>query len=265
MKRTTLISLFAIAVMVVFVPMAQASTLFSADFNSTSGYSDGLLMGQQGWFSSSGSGGNNQAVSNSATNGFVTMTVAGDDEAHTFTPAVAGNSGTSVFLSADITVTTAQTTGDYFMHLTDGGTSNFYARTYIKASGTGFVMALGTGTGTTGLVYGTTVLSFGTSYHVLDELDLNVGTTNDGGKLFINPVDPFGVGDTAYVNATQEGADPLQIGGVQLRQGGATSSARLTVDNILVQTVPEPATFVLAGLGFVGVCAVARKRKMLRK
>ena len=55
------------------------------------------------------------------------------------------------FLSADINVSAAGlgTTGDYFIHLDDGTTTNFFDRVFTKASGSDFVMAVSTSSGTT--------------------------------------------------------------------------------------------------------------------
>ena len=66
------------------------------------------------------------------------MTTSGQDVRHPLADTITGN---SAYLDADINVSAAQATGDYFIHLGDGGTSLFYARTYIKSSGAGFVMA----------------------------------------------------------------------------------------------------------------------------
>jgi hypothetical protein len=259
MKRTTTIFLFATVLVAAFAAPAHASLVYATDFNGPT-YSDGLLAGQDGWIVTSAGGTNDLTVANTATNGNVSMTTSGNDDRRLFATALAGG---SYYLSADITVSAAQATGDYFMHLGDGSTSIFSARTYIKSSGAGFVMALGTGAGTTGLNYGSTVLNFGTTYHVLAEYDMNAGTTNDTGALFINPVDPHGVGDTPYVAATLEGIDATSMDAVYLRQGTAANAATLVVDNILVDAVgavpvPEPTSCVLIGLGIVGLVGGAR-------
>ena len=264
MKRTTTVSLFATALVAaaMMTSAAQATLVYSTDFNGPT-YSDGLLAGQDGWIVTSAGGTNDLTVANTATNGNVSMTTSGNDDRRLFpTTALAGG---SYYLSADITVSAAQATGDYFMHLGDGSTSIFNARTYIKSSGTGFVMALGTGAGTTGLNYGSTVLNFGTTYHVLVEYDMNPGTTNDTGAIFINPADPHGVGDTAYVAATLEGIDATSMDAVYLRQGTATNAPTLLIDNVAVDAVgavpvPEPSTFILAALACFGSFGVVRRR-----
>ena len=245
LRRATL-PLFAIAAA---LPLraATVTTLYSTGFDAPT-YSDGVLLGQDGWVASSGTGTNNLTVANSATDGTITLAATGEDLRRLFTPAQTTG---SVFLSADINVATAAATGDYFIHLGDGSTSNFYARTYIRSSGAGFVMALGTSSGA--VTYGTTVLSFGTNYSLLVRYDINAGPLNDTGALFINPITVDGTGDTPYVAATTVGTDATTIGSVSLRQGGASNAAGLTVDNIAVFTVPEPATALLGAVGLLGL------------
>jgi len=248
---------------------AGAAVLYSTGFSSPT-YSDGPLNnpspatdtttpGQDGWLNTNAGGAttlNPISVSNSATNGIVSMATAGQDVRHPLSGAVTSG---SVYMDADINVSAAQATGDYFLHLGDGGTSNFYARTYIKSSGTGYVMALGTSSGTA-VTYGTTVLPFGQTQHVLVRYDFVAGAANDTGALFINPTTADGSSDTPYVAATNIGTDATNIAGVYLRQGAAGSSATLSsVDNIMVTgNVPEPASLGLAGAA--GLLLVRRRR-----
>jgi len=243
---------------------AGAAVLYSTGFSSPT-YTDGVLNsgadtttpGQDGWLNTSGGGTNNITVQNSATNGFVTMTTTGQDVRHPLSGAVTSG---SVYLDADVNVSAAQATGDYFIHLGDGGTSNFYARTYVKSSGTGYVMALGTSSGTP-VTYGTTVLPFNQTQHILVRYDFVPGTGNDTGALFVNPTTADGSGDTPYVAATTIGTDATSISGVYLRQGTAGSAATLaSVDNIAVNgIVPEPAA--LASIALFGL-GLARRRRV---
>jgi hypothetical protein len=232
--------------------MAHAAILYSTDFNSPT-YSDGALLGQDGWLITGTSVVNPLNVANTATNGSVSLTTTGQDANRPFTPSVTSD---SVFLSADITISAAGSSGDYFLHLSDGSTSNFYARIYAKAATGGFVMAMGTSSGAA--TYGTDVLLFDTTYHILARYDFVAGAGNDTGALFVNPVDPFGVGDTAYVAATNAGTDATTISAVNLRQGTASSAPTVVVDNITVSIVPAPSSMALMGLGGL---LVARRRR----
>ena len=250
-------------------PRPQVITLYTSNFNAPT-YSDGVLNsgadtttpGQDGWLTSSGGTTNAISVSNSATNGFVSLTTSGQDVRRLFNGGQTVTSG-SVWFQADVTVSAAQATGDYALHLSDGGTSNFNARVYFKSSGAGFVLAMPTGADTTPN-YGTTVLNFGTTYTVLGRYDLVPGTANDTGALYVNPTTFDGSGDTPYVLATTFGIDATSIAAIALRQGSATAAPTLTVDNINVFTEPVPEPSSMALLGVAGVAALVRGRRKLR-
>jgi hypothetical protein len=229
-----------------------ATVLYSTDFTAPT-YSDGALIGQDNWVLTNATT-NPINVANTATNGTVTLVTSGQDVRRAFAPAQTSG---SVYMTVEFTVATAQATGDYFVHLGDNSTSLFYARTYIRSSGAGFVMALGTSFGTTTLTYGTTVLDFNTSYTMLARYDFVPGLGNDTGALFINPTDELGVGDTAYVLATTTGTDATTISSVSLRQGTASNAPGVTIDSITV-AIPEPATTLLGALGIFGL--IRRRR-----
>lgn len=233
--------------------LASAATiLYATDFSAPT-YADGALIGQDNWVLTNATT-NVLAVTNAATNGTVTLTTSGQDVRRAFTES-AVTSG-SVFMKAEITVSSAQATGDYFLHLGDNGTSNFYARTYIKSSGTGFVMALATSSGAA--TYGTIELAFNTPITLLVRYDLIAGTANDTGALFINPLTEDGSGDTAYVAATTIGADATTISSVSLRQGNAANAPGVTVSGISV-FVPEPGVTMLGAIGMLGLL---RRRRL---
>lgn len=263
------LSAAALTLALASVSQAALAPLYSTNFNSPT-YSDGVLNsgadtttpGQDGWLTTSGGSTNAIAVSNTATNGIVTLTNTGQDVRHLFTPTVAAPaSGTnSVYLQADINVASITgSTGDYFIHLGDGSTSLFYARTYIRASGGGYQLAVGSSSGAA--TFGSTVLDLNTNYTILVRFDLNSGTANDSGALFVNPTTEDGSGNTPYVAVTTVGTDPTNpISSVSLRQGSSSNLTALsmTVDNIVVSAVPEPTT-IAAGLAAMGL--IGRRRR----
>lgn len=272
MKKTTLFSLLATVLVASLATAARAGTiLYATDFNSaaaghtgnfagSANYSDGAIIGQDSWAITGTSVVSPINVANTATDGNVTLATTGQDVNRIFSPAVTSG---SVFMSADINVASANATGDYFIHLGDGTTTDFYARTYVKTSGNGYVMALGTSSGApTAAQYGTTVLNFGTVYHMVAEYDYSAvaGTTNDTASLFINPTDPIYGGDNLYVAGVTTGTDASTISSVNLRQG--STGPVVTLDNIAVATVavPEPASIAFCGLGMIGMIGFARRK-----
>src|SRR6266496_3841743 len=125
MKKTTRVFLFTTALVAALAVNANATILYSTNFNSPT-YADGNLNGQDSWAAHSSAGTNPIAVANSATNGTVTLATSGEDDHRNWTPGNPAVTSGSVFLSADINVASAQAAGDYFLHLGDGGSSLFY-------------------------------------------------------------------------------------------------------------------------------------------
>src|ERR1700722_8232104 len=101
----------------VFATSSQAAitTLFTTGFNQAItpsnpvAYHDGALAGQNGWTAISGAGTNPEQVSNSATNGIVSLTTSGEDDAVPL--GVTTDTTDSVFLSADVDLSAAQAGG----------------------------------------------------------------------------------------------------------------------------------------------------------
>ena len=262
MKRFVLngIVAFASAMASLSVTDATAATLlYSTGFGSPD-FVDGPLIGQDSWAITGTSVVNPLVVSNSLTDGIVTLGSSGQDVRRAFAPSIAGD---SVFMSATMTLTSANVAGDYFLHLgnnTDGG---LFGRIYAKTTGSGFHLALASSSGAPGIgAYGTTELPFNTPFSLLARYDIVSGLANDTGALFINPLDPMGVGDTPEVNMVNIGADPTTLLSVGLRQGATTPFG--TISNISVSQVtaiPEPTSMALIGMVGVAGLAVRYRRK----
>ena len=256
-------------------PASQAGPIFADDFNS---YSPGNLVGQGPWTQT----GTTATSPVQASSGAAALGTSGQDVYAAFSSAVTPTAGTSLFIGFDLTVSSAQATGDYFLHLasTVGGTSGFFDKLFAKSSGAGYVLGVSdnagsiTGTATTG-TYGSTVLNFGTTYRVVMEEDFIAGDKNDTFELFVNPTDLTVAGNnSAYASFTwgSTASEAASYAELNFRQGSSTAASAETIDNLDVsQTfsdtstftpmVPEPSTFALLGLGAAAGFAFRRPRK----
>ncbi|HZZ29761.1 MAG TPA: PEP-CTERM sorting domain-containing protein [Pirellulales bacterium] len=285
MRKSTLFASCASAIVVAFAVSATNAApiiLYSADFNSdTAGhaanfntpatsYTDTNLVtastAQDSWVNSSGLATNPLIVSGSATNGSVAMAASGEDDRATFST-VTAVPGTSMFyLSADINLSSVSATGDYFFNMGDGGASNFNNKVFAKSSGAGYVLGTSVNTNVASASFGSTVLAFGTTYHIVQEYDSLIGSGNDTTELYQyaagnTQITPNG-GDTIYASGAGTANDATLVGGVYLRQGSGGPVLTM-IDNIVIATnvVPEPATLTLLGLSVIGLIGVARRKR----
>ena len=96
-----------------------------------------------------------------------------------------------------------------------------------------------TGTGT----IDTSAATVGSGFH---HFTVNLGTFTTANSGNFNPLD-------------QTLQFQFQLNGWQLAGGGPVTGESLTLDNLQIQTVPEPSTLALAGLGIGSLLAIRRK------
>lgn len=162
------------------------------------------------------------------TGGSATLTTSGEDVNRKFTAQTSG----AVYTSFLVNVATAQSAGDYFIHL--GPTalgSTFIGRVYIKSTTGGFLFGLAKTTETPS--YATSASALGTTYLVV----LKYSFTNDQVNLFISPTLGQQEPSQSSITVTPATADPANnLGTIALRQGTAANAAGLRVDYIRVGT-----------------------------
>jgi len=252
MNKTTT----ALAIMLTGALHLQAATLFSDSFS----YPDGPLAGQGPWLTNGTSTVNPVQVSN----GRVLMSATGQDLNAPLASPLTLTDGMTFTIGATINVTSATTSGDYFLHWSPAlNSTTFLSRLFLKSDGAsgfliGYVETSGTGAS---LTYGTESLTYGTDYQVVIAYNSVAGPANDTALVYVNPTGDLSA-NTPYLSDTWNSTtgETSTVGAINLRQGGATSGAVLAVDNLSVQLVPEPATGALLGLGVLGLL-VSRRRQ----
>ncbi|MGD1045667.1 MAG: choice-of-anchor D domain-containing protein [Bacteroidota bacterium] len=239
MKRSITIFFLLLCTIVLITANASAQSLFKEDFNYTTGDS----LTHDGWLVSSG--GTTLALlatspgltfTNYASSGIGNCTkldTTGQDLYKSFPADSVG----SVYLAFMLNVTKAATTGDYFVALSPSSSqTNYYARTFIKSSGAGFVVGISKSNETA--VYDTTVFSLNTTYLAVvkytfvkaDSDIINVYMLPAGTSLSSEPTTP----KMTYQDKTKSDATNLKF--VTLRQGTAANAPRLFIDGVRIGT-----------------------------
>jgi trimeric autotransporter adhesin len=240
----------------------RAAVLYTNDFGNTT---NGNLVTDQ----STGQAGFVQTgtvVTNpiQVTNGVVSLGTTGQDVSAGFSPVTTGS---SVYTSAVATVTSAQATGDYFIHLANNNAGvSFQSRLFAKSGATAGTYLLGIQASSSGVVYGTTELPLNTPITVITRYDIVSGAANDVAAIYVNPTSPVEALNTPYLAATTftQAENTQTLGAVNLRQGTAANAPAVLVDALGVSTtfaeaVPEPAALGLAGAGVI--LATRRRRR----
>lgn len=224
---------------------ASAQLVLSDNFNS---YTNGNLVPQGGWTATGTVFTTPLQVAGGADK-YVQFGTSGEDDYKAFTSLVTLTPTQSLETTFDVNISAATAAGDYFTHLSNpaGTTANFYQRVFARSSGAGFQLGLldtsGTGNVTT---WGTTVLSFNTSYNIKVTWNFLAGANNDTFTLDVNSAN--------YLNHTWTStgiAEPASLAAANLRQGGATTSATLQLDNLNVTAVPGPGSLACLATGLL--------------
>lgn len=240
---------------------ASAQIVFSNNF--ATGYTNGNLVGQNGW-TQTGTATNNPLQAD-GTQAIIGTT--GQDAWNAFGTAitnadyVGGYALTTISLSLD----SAQATGDYFFHISSptNTTGNFYQRLYARSTNTGFQFGISVSStnATNPLVWGTGILNLSNTYSAVLKWDFLSGASNDLISLFIDPTGDIST-NVAYVTATWGLAEPTTLAAANFRQGSAANAPVVRVDSIQVEVVPEPSTYALLALSAAGLAGyLARRRR----
>lgn len=223
--------------------IAWGQSLLIEDFNATT---PPYTLTARGW-SAHSSGGTNpiQATSPNLTyaglitaGGSATLTTSGEDINKPLSTTV--NSG-SVYASFLLSVSSAQSAGDYFIHFGENniGSNIFNTRVYIRSTSGGFQIGLGKGNETPN--YSSTVYSLNTVYFIVIKHTLVTGAANDVSSLFVQPaLDQAEPAVTITQSSTA--TDVSNINRIALRQGANSSAASVRVDYIRAGTTWESVT-----------------------
>jgi hypothetical protein len=250
------------------LPAAKATVLYSESFS----YANGNLTNGTTWFQTGAASAGANPIQVSS--GVAALGTSGQDVYSPLSSIYTIPNGTSLFFSLTMSVVSAQTTGDYFFHYTPtvGDSSLFFSRVWAKSSGAGYVLGYSETSGAGSVTnWGSTVLSFSTSYNMVLVYNAITAALNNTASIYVDPTDPTLANNTAYIlndTWTSASAENLNVAAVNLRQGAAASAPGLTVDNILVATsfndivaVPEPSTVALSAIGGFAFLFAFRRRR----
>ena len=183
------------------------------------------------------------------------LTTTGQDVYQSF-PALSSG---SVYLAFMANVSSAAT-GDFFIALSPTPLqTNYFARVFLKSSGSGYVVGLSKNfEASGGAIYGSTVLPFGSTALIVVKYSFIPGAVNDLMNVYVfNSTVPTTEPGTAEIAnyGTASKADPANLAIVTLRQGTTGAAPALVIDGIRIDT-----TWPVAVLTGVGNAPVATPR-----
>jgi hypothetical protein len=227
-----------ILLLVCMSTLASAQHLFNEDFTGAIG----TALTSAGWTQSGTTATNPLKITSASAITFTgyagsgvgnaaLIDTTGQDDYKTFTADSIG----SVYLAFMFNVTKAAT-GDYFVAMSPSSSqTNYYARTFIKSSGSGFVVGISKSNETAS--YGTTVFSLNTTYIAVVKYTF-VAADSDIINVMIIPssasitAEPSTAEISGYQDKTKN--DATNLGSVTIRQGGSSSAPRIIIDGIRI-------------------------------
>ena len=242
MKKVIRAVLTVIFCQAAFISTASAQTVLAEPFT----YSDGPLVGAAGspWTTSSGTAGQQNVVSG--------RLFLNDDESEDtvalFSAAVTFGSVSAVFdLQMDPADIVSSALGNYITSFV-GSNGNLVGRVFMITNPGGpagtFRIGISTGAATPNAIF-TSVFTTGTTYSISLSYDL---TTN------LATLSSAGFGSITSTDAV----DNNNINRFGFRQD--TTHGDVFIDNLVVTAIPEPATYMLFGMGLL-VCAQQFRRR----
>lgn len=200
---------------------------------------DGTLLSNSGWTAHSGAGTNSIAVNPPALgfpgylgggegNSVGLLGPSGEDVHRNFAEQTTG----SFYTSFLVNVTAATEAGDYFVHLGPTTISTtFRGRVYVKRNAEN-LLAFGVSKGGNDIVYTPFNYTMNTTTLVVLKYQFVAGESTDIVKLWVNPVG--GTEPAALLEQTDATTDPVNLGSVAFRQGGASTAATLRLDGLRI-------------------------------
>lgn len=168
----------------------------------------------------------------------VTLTTTGQDVNKQYSDSVTSG---PVYASIMVNVTSAQSVGDYFLHLgvNPTNTFDFFARTFVRLAANGnlsFGISKSSVNTSNPVAYSDSIYTTGTTYLLVVKYTLNDGLTNDTINLFINP-DVSSPEPAPDLTVATIQTDAVSLGTINLRQGSSSNAANVIVDGIRVSKV----------------------------
>ncbi|MGD9722529.1 MAG: PEP-CTERM sorting domain-containing protein [Pirellulales bacterium] len=256
-------------------PQARATLYFADDFST---FTPGNLVGQNSWTQLGASA----TLPLQVSGGYVTIpggqTVDNQDAAKAFATQASPISST-VYVGMSLRIDSAPNSGvSYFMALMES--SGNFANARLAAinntslAGTYFLEARYTGQGGNPFVPGVIPLNYGTTYNVILEAIITPTGAGEGINVYVDPTSNDISMETPYLSAPASTGfiiPPVGFYQVIISQfaSGTVFNDGLGIDHVNVastfgeaaQVVPEPSSFLLAGLAGLGLVAVWRRTR----